>query len=610
MLQIPEPSELPNFNLHNGLLACKPYNFNSQSDFGLINTCYKDSQNSSGLAREGIGNQLSRGSCTRPISGTNSEWESPVGDPFRKKSQSSAICSTTTSLSHKEFMGSQGRDALVVSASTNLAKNHSNLRTTIPEVTGEFAEMGVVVEKADRKHLERMLVSLDKGNKASERGSNHSRKKRKILDALETVKWLCSEDNDLRFKIRRELSSMRDLFSGEGRSCTNFCSQTIEKPKHLDAERIPLTKETDDPSMSKTYPCKSRKKQSCSPSQHQKQMRKFGKEGRPVDLLTENSVPVQKMRGSVHECRTEAIDAVSNDSAALLCFENLVSGDYMKLLNLDSDLDERRYREAVEVPLSPTLPEIDLNCFQLCGDDARYLVEGPSGSETEARNSVAFLAPDVIKAEIELNALNPQVSKDREQLVDMDRDLHSSKEAGVNIALSRELIQHHSSARFSPSDLILIDKDIGSPRDNILNNSVKNASQVANGPDKAHGTIEGNVELHQSPSKVGSSLLHAGNAAQTRIHRDSDSDMVEEAALEVPVSSVDTCPQEETDRFVLKKDSMCLVVFSNTNNEGSLPKIFLALNTAANKNCTDPGANFYTRSILHALAFESDLLPQ
>ncbi|KAH7679187.1 Actin filament-coating protein tropomyosin protein [Dioscorea alata] len=537
--KIPEASELPNFNLHNGLLACKPYNFNSQSDFGLINTCYKDSQNSSGLAREGIGNQLSRGSCTRPISGTNSEWESPVGDPFRKKSQSSAICSTTTSLSHKEFMGSQGRDALVVSASTNLAKNHSNLSTTIPEVTGEFAEMGVVAEKADRKHLKRMLVSLDKGNEASERGSNRSRKKRKILDALETVKWLCSEDNDLGFKIRRELSSMRDIFSGEGRCCTKFCSQTIEKPKHLDAERSPLTKKTDDPFMSKTYPCK------------------------------------------------KAIDAVSNDSAALLCFENLVSGDYMKLLNLDSDLDERRYREAVEVPLSPTLPEIDLNCFQLCGDDARYLVEGPSRSETEARNAVAFHALDVVKPEIESNALKPQVSKDREQLVDMDRDLHSSKEAGANIASN---------------------KDFGSPRDNILNNSVKNASQVANGPDKAHGTIEGNVELHQSPSKVGSSFLHAGNAAQTRIHQDSD--MVEETALEVPVASADTCPQEETDRFVLKKDSMCLVVFSNTNNEGSLSKIFLALNTAANKNCTDPWANFYTRSILHALAFESDLLPQ
>nr|CAD1828209.1 unnamed protein product [Ananas comosus var. bracteatus] len=54
-------------------------------------------------------------------------------------------------------------------------------------------------------------------------------------------------------------------------------------------------------------------------------------------------------------------ESVKEPSDALLCFEEMIRGrDYMKLLDLDDEADEERYRRAMEVPLSPTLPEIEL----------------------------------------------------------------------------------------------------------------------------------------------------------------------------------------------------------------------------------------------------------
>ncbi|KAJ0980773.1 hypothetical protein J5N97_009028 [Dioscorea zingiberensis] len=605
--KIAEPSVLPSFNLHNNVLAHKPYNLNSDRDFGMINTCYKDSHKTSGLRREDIGNQLSR-RCTRPISGTNSEWESPIGDSFRKKSPSSAVCSTTTSFSHKGFMGSQGRDALSVSASTKLVKNHSNLSTTIPEVTDEFAENGVVAEKADRKYLKRLLGSLDSGNEASQKASTRGRKKRKILDALETIAWLYSVDSDLHLKTRQELSSLTGLFSSEDRSCAKIYSQSNEKSKHLDAEKSPLTKKSDGQSQD---PCKNKQKEPFGQSQDQKQMKKFGSKVRSGSLLNEISVPVQKMGESLHECRVGPIDTVTNGRAALVSFENVICGDYMKLLNLDNDLDERRYREAAEMPLSPTLPEIHFNYFQLCEDDSHYLVEGPFRSETISYNLVAFHASDVIKSEIESNASKLQISKAKEQFLDLDRYLCPSQ-AGVSPASRKEFIEHGSCPKFSehPSDQMIIGEDIGTPSLNLQSKIVKNICQVANVPDETHGTIKGNVGLNQSPANdTGSRLLHARNAAQTGIHQLSSSSMEEEATLEGPVSYANGYPHGRSDGFKLE-DTMCLVVFSNTNNEGSISKIFHAFNSIVDKNCTTSVVNFNLRPILHALAFESDLLPE
>lgn len=53
-------------------------------------------------------------------------------------------------------------------------------------------------------------------------------------------------------------------------------------------------------------------------------------------------------------------------------FKGMFDGDCMKLLNLDNEVEEEMYRTAVERPLSPTLPAIQLQSSQLVElDDSR-----------------------------------------------------------------------------------------------------------------------------------------------------------------------------------------------------------------------------------------------
>ncbi|KAI3693625.1 hypothetical protein L1987_76573 [Smallanthus sonchifolius] len=72
-----------------------------------------------------------------------------------------------------------------------------------------------------------------------------------------------------------------------------------------------------------------------------------------------------------------ALEKTRNDD--LENFKKMFDGDCMKLLNFDSELEEERYRAAVERPLSPTLPNIVFESNLIDLDVSR-----PSESETPA----------------------------------------------------------------------------------------------------------------------------------------------------------------------------------------------------------------------------------
>ncbi|KAI3502268.1 hypothetical protein L1887_30301 [Cichorium endivia] len=66
------------------------------------------------------------------------------------------------------------------------------------------------------------------------------------------------------------------------------------------------------------------------------------------------------------------LKAFENGGKKVEVFKKVLDCDYMKLLNLDSEFEEERYRVAVERPLSPTLPNIELERNQLdVLDDSR-----------------------------------------------------------------------------------------------------------------------------------------------------------------------------------------------------------------------------------------------
>ncbi|KAF3450972.1 hypothetical protein FNV43_RR07061 [Rhamnella rubrinervis] len=57
--------------------------------------------------------------------------------------------------------------------------------------------------------------------------------------------------------------------------------------------------------------------------------------------------------------REDISDSVTSDFETMAGFKELADGDYMKLLSLDNSAEEESYRIAIEMPLSPALPEID-----------------------------------------------------------------------------------------------------------------------------------------------------------------------------------------------------------------------------------------------------------
>jgi hypothetical protein len=72
-------------------------------------------------------NQLPRESCTRPVSGTSSELGPPLGNSLRTKSKSHNRSSFPTSISDEKFMGSQGKDSLLVSSSADIRGKQNSI---------------------------------------------------------------------------------------------------------------------------------------------------------------------------------------------------------------------------------------------------------------------------------------------------------------------------------------------------------------------------------------------------------------------------------------------------------------------------------------------------
>ncbi|KAF5754578.1 hypothetical protein HanXRQr2_Chr17g0792871 [Helianthus annuus] len=77
---------------------------------------------------------------------------------------------------------------------------------------------------------------------------------------------------------------------------------------------------------------------------------------------------------AIEHNKEEGIRTVEN--VDLENFKKTFDGDCMKLLNFDSEVEEERYRAAVERPLSPTLPNIEYKSNVIDLDDSR-----PSESE-------------------------------------------------------------------------------------------------------------------------------------------------------------------------------------------------------------------------------------
>lgn len=352
-------------------------------------------------------------SCTKTISGINSELESLIGGSIRSKSQNSAICSTSASFSDRQLMGSQDRGVCPIT-SPRLAEESSKQGSRFTRVSGEvtkrrFSENdGEVAENIDTSHLPSYVK-----NKLGDKLPRRSRKRKRIQDAWESVVHLHSEDK-LHLKIEEMLSLLHDI------SCAKnnmpFYSQSDENSKLLGNEKCLVLKSSDDFHVKKHKSSEKEKvaqkhKHVAQPSQPNDELKQMDQleieRKRDVHFCTGASLSAaNRIRETDLSCRDKTINAGKSFTDATICFEDMCGGDIMKLLELDNDADEERYRIAMERLLSPTLPEINFcELRETQVDDFDYLVEDEHcrGLIIQEVNLVSSHNFDVIDVEIDSN---------------------------------------------------------------------------------------------------------------------------------------------------------------------------------------------------------------
>ncbi|XP_055800589.1 uncharacterized protein LOC129870035 isoform X2 [Solanum dulcamara] len=301
------------------------------------------------------------------ISGINSKLEPLLRGSNKKVLQSSAMNSSSASFSDRLLVGSQERCAsLTTSAKSTEGK--LDIEPTISSLSGDA-----------RKKCNENVVAIAESNVKSpisciyteRRASNHKRMSRSS-DAIEYNGNLNSEGN----KWQRQLSQKISLHDGMLNSRTD---RLRDEKKHSVADM-------QHDSFSEHFRSTKKRKTSCELGPqllngNSVAKTKFDSSAVNSDVCTHPSPNVYNLPETAQDCKDGEEDDLGD-------IDELVSGDYIKLLNLDNDTDEESYRRAIEMPLSPTLPEIQYHNSMALVPINTPLCEGFSN----ARGSVASSA--------------------------------------------------------------------------------------------------------------------------------------------------------------------------------------------------------------------------
>lgn len=247
--------------------------------------------------------QLPRESCSRPISGTSSELGPALGSSHRTKSKGQHRSSCPTSISDEKFMGSQGKDSLFVS-STGIRKKQDSVVSELPPK----------VSNGRALPPEALRIPLSCGTEVTDKRETlgGDRKRKRTKRSPEPTAFLPSKNDLLHLKQK----------------------------VHAATSNVALAFE-DDPS--------------CLQQGHNTMCVTEGdmENHRRKYLAVSDKAPPFSFPSKLSSCGGNG--CASSKFASLIPFEKMVRENCLKLLNLDDDADEEKYRKAKERPLSPNL---------------------------------------------------------------------------------------------------------------------------------------------------------------------------------------------------------------------------------------------------------------
>ncbi|XWS13515.1 hypothetical protein CRYUN_Cryun36dG0043700 [Craigia yunnanensis] len=260
------------------------------------------------------------GNCTESITGINSKLESLLGGSSRKMLRSSTINSSTASFSGRQLVGSQERGAFSVTTSAKLGEDNLNLQPTISSMSDQVTKircnenLAVVAENSVRSPLP--VGPLGRVN-------GHFRKRKTILDAVESIELLFCESKKLHLQLEEKLSVLHCMVKGQmdkPREEAKLVRPNLQDIAYVVHDRSPKRRKISD----------------------------------------EETVAMEQSCGGLQMKQIQSCpEHLCNPDTIVVGFEEVVNKNYMKLLDLDDAADEECYRMAAEMPVSPTLPVIE-----------------------------------------------------------------------------------------------------------------------------------------------------------------------------------------------------------------------------------------------------------
>ncbi|OQU87617.1 uncharacterized protein LOC8079260 isoform X3 [Sorghum bicolor] len=347
--------------------------------------------------------QLPRESCSRPISGTSSELGPPLGSSHRTKSKSQHRSLCPTSISDEKFMGSQGKDRLFVS-STDIRKKHNSVVSELPPKVSNDRALPP----------EALRIPLSCGTEVTDKRETlgGDRKRKRTKRSPEPSAFLPSKSElHLIPKLHAATSNVALAFEDDP-SCLQQGNNTM---------------------------C-------VTEGDMENHRRKY--------LAVSDKAPPSSFPSKVSSCGGNG--CASSKFSSLIPFEEVVRENCLKLLNMDDDADEEKYRKAKERPLSPNLTVIRPRRTKV------PTYAEPHGS-VRSLNNCSALGSDAIDSKIRPKEVKePAIQKLTQNCIQLDPSsniiecsgiakplsTNDKSNAAVNVSCSTSLVLVPTSASF------------------------------------------------------------------------------------------------------------------------------------------------------------------
>ncbi|KAG6416709.1 hypothetical protein SASPL_124145 [Salvia splendens] len=268
------------------------------------------------------------------MSGIDSRMDPPYRGSNQKILQGSALYSSSASFADRPLVGSQERDTLSIMTSANLGEDVSNFT---PKISGKMQNKQNV-SKADNRSRTPLKDSSSKRRVVL-------REKKRILGAAKPVENLYVTGEKLQQQVSEKLPVLHDILNGQmdepreeslkGTSTELF--RPLKKRK-TSSEGMVIIHHPQDSGQSKGIPDSDiNNSDACIPASSP------GSDAVRSDLVLRDGT-----------------NNISGHNLSTPDFDQMFTGDYMKLLEMDNAADEESYRRAIARPLSPTLPGVEV----------------------------------------------------------------------------------------------------------------------------------------------------------------------------------------------------------------------------------------------------------